>query len=109
MNQLALDLSNTPAARMTPPGRKAAPPRSRRTDPETSQRAAFNVARFAAGHYGLILDALRSGGPGTFREIAERAGLERHAVARRLPELQQAGKVTRGAETRDGCSVWRIA
>ena len=40
-----------------------------------------------------ILDALRRGGPGTFKELAERSGLERHAVARRLPELQDAGKV----------------
>lgn len=85
------------------------PVRSRRRDPATSQEAASKVREFASGHYGLILDALKRGGAGTFKELAERAGLERHAVARRLPELQSLGKVTRGAETRDGCSVWRLA
>lgn len=85
------------------------PVRARSRDPVTSQRAATKARDFAAGHYGLILDALKRGGPGTFKELAERAGLERHAVARRLPELQALGQVTRGAETRDGCSVWRLA
>ena len=85
------------------------PVRARKRDPETSQRAASKVRAFASGHYGLILDALKRGGPGTFKDLADRAGLERHAVARRLPELQSFGKVTRGAETRDGCSVWRLA
>jgi len=85
------------------------PVRARKRDPETSQESAAKVRAFASGHYGLILDALKRGGPGTFKELAERAGLERHAVARRLPELQSLGKVTRGAETRDGCSVWRLA
>ena len=84
------------------------PVRARKRDPETSQRAASKVERFASGHYGLILEALKRGGPGNFKELAERAGLERHAVARRLPELQAMGQVTRGAETRDGCSVWRL-
>lgn len=85
------------------------PVRARKTDPQTSQRAASKVDKFASGHYGLILEALTRGGPGTFKEIGERCGLERHAVARRLPELQDAGKVTRTAETRDGCSVWKVA
>lgn len=85
------------------------PVRARKRDPETSQRAASKVRDFAGSHYGMILDTLKLAGAGTFKELAERSGLERHAVARRLPELQALGKVTRGAETRDGCSVWRLA
>lgn len=81
------------------------PPRARRTDPQTSQRAGRNARQFAAGHAALILEALASGA-GTFRELAQRCGLEPHAVARRLKELEAAGKVRRTAEERDGCTVW---
>ena len=85
------------------------PVRSRSRDPQTSQRAASKVSRFASGHFALILDALAQG-PANFKEIAERCGLERHAVARRLPELEQAGRVMRHAlGERDRCTVWRIA
>lgn len=84
------------------------PPRARRTDPATSHRAARNARQFATGHFALILGALESG-PGTFKEIAERCGLERHAVARRLPELQQAGRVKRTGVERDGCAEWWLA
>ena len=55
----------------------------------------------------LILDALAS--PGTYKEIAERCGLERHAVARRLKELETAGRVRRTADEREGCAVWEAA
>lgn len=108
MNQLALDLSNTPAARMTPPGRKAAPPRSRRSDPATSQRAAAKVDRFAGGHFAKILSALRCLEDANYREIASEAGLEPVAVARRMREIEQAGKIVRHGE-RDGFTVWRLA
>ena len=64
--------------------------------------------QFAAGHFALILDALAQG-PATFKEIAERCGLERHAVARRLPELRDAGKVRRTDQERDNCAVWSLA
>lgn len=93
MNQLALTFE---------------PVRARRSDPATSQRSARNARQFAAGHFSLILDALAHG-DGTFKEIAERCGLERHAVARRLPELLQAGKVVRTDVDREGCAVWRLA
>lgn len=83
------------------------PVRSRRGDPATSQEAASKVRAFAANHYNLIAAALRDG-PGTYVEIAERAGLERHAAARRLPEMAHLG-VTKTAERRDGRTVWAIA
>lgn len=84
------------------------PVRARRRDPATSQRSATRARQFAAGHFALILDALAQG-DGTFKEVAERCGLERHAVARRLPELLQAGKVVRTDVERDNCAVWRLA
>ncbi len=70
---------------------------ARRTDPETSHAAAAghvasgaNAAQRAAclrvmSHVGMTSD-----------EIAAAAGIERHASARRLPELERAGLVSRG-------------
>lgn len=91
MNQLAMNFE---------------PVRSRRRDPETSKEAAAKVGKFAAGHYARIMAALRLG-PATYVEIAERAEMERHAVARRLPEMAHLG-VTKTNEKRDGRTVWRI-
>lgn len=84
------------------------PPRARRHDPETSQRAAAKVARFASGHFAKILDALGELKTGTYREIAFAASLEPVAVARRLRELEMAGKIARIGE-RDGFTVWTPA
>ena len=80
------------------------PVRARRRDPATSQAAAARVDRFAAGHFAKILAALEQG-PGTYREIAARAGLEPVAVARRMAEIETAGKVKRAGE-RDGFTLW---
>lgn len=93
MNQLTLTLD---------------PPRARSSDPLTSHRAARNARQFAAGHAQLILDALAQG-PASYKEIAARCGLEQHAVARRLKELEGAKLITRTDDTRDGCAVWRVA
>lgn len=92
MNQIALQLE---------------PVRARKRDPETSQEAASRVRDFASGHYAKIMRALRDGGPGTYREIADRCGLERHAVARRLGEMGSLG-VYRTDAKRDGMAVWGI-
>ena len=91
MNQLAINFD---------------PPRARRHDPATSQRAAARVNRFASGHFAKILDALRV--PGSYREIAARAELEPVAVARRMRELEQAGLVKRAGEVA-GFTVWERA
>lgn len=81
------------------------PVRSRSRDPETSHRAARNARQFAAGHMALILDALTLG-PGTAKELAQRTGLDYVAVARRMNEIQQAGRVVLTGEVRDGCREW---
>lgn len=82
------------------------PPRARRHDPATSQRAASKVERFASGHFAKIIDALRV--PGSYREIAARAGLEPVAVARRMGELERAGLVRRAGEF-GGFTTWERA
>ena len=82
------------------------PVRARKRDPETSQRAASKVREFAANHYNRIAAALRLG-PATYVEIAERAGLERHAVGRRLKEMEFLGVYLTGAK-RDGMREWAI-
>lgn len=82
------------------------PVRARRRDPETSQEAASNVRQFAANHFNKIAAALRDG-PGTYTEIAERCGLERHAVARRLNEMEHLG-VYRTDGKREGRAIWAI-
>ena len=82
------------------------PVRARRKDPETSQVAAGKVKEFEANHYNRIMAALREG-PGTYREIADRAGLERHATARRLPEMAHLG-VYKTDQKRDNMTVWGI-
>lgn len=65
-------------------------PRARRRDPSTSHIAAARFAGSGAqhAHHARILAALRSRPGMTYTEIAEVTGLERHAVARRLKELE---------------------
>lgn len=92
MNQLALTFD---------------PPRARRHDPATSQRAAARAAAFVESHEGRILAALAQG-PATFKELAARAGLDPHAVARRLPYMARHNVEKTTAE-RDGCTIWRLA
>lgn len=69
-------------------------PRARRDDPVTSHEAAERVPEFENAHYAKILSCLRAFGCAvTYEEIADRTGLEKHAVARRLPELAKLGRV----------------
>lgn len=73
-------------------------PLSRRTDPASSSMAAAHMAESGAlSRQRLeVLQAIREHGPGTAREIAQRAGLDRYAVSRRAPELRKAGLVIEG-------------
>lgn len=65
-------------------------PRSRRNDPETSHDAAERVRKsgLLRGHQTKILETVRQHPGATYTEIAEYSGIERHAVARRLKELE---------------------
>lgn len=84
------------------------PIRARRTDPGTSQRAATRSRSFDGAHFAAILAALGRIEAGTYREIAEEADMERHAVARRLKELETAGRVRRTDREHEGCTIWEV-
>lgn len=95
----------------TPPPRLA-----RHSDPETSRIAARRLVESGAltRQQAEVLDAVRTCPGSTAVEIAQRAGIDRYTVSRRLPELQRKGQVRRGPP-RD-CTVngrpqctWRVA
>lgn len=81
---------------------------ARRSDPETSHAAARKVTAFGESHAGRIYDALRNAGDrgATYREIAQAAGMEPVAVARRMHGMEARGLIGRTVEKRGGCVVW---
>lgn len=70
---------------------------ARNTDPHTSHLAAAEmIASGAQGRQQLaVLAAVRVNGYCTSAELARVHGLDRYAVARRLPELERMGLVQR--------------
>lgn len=78
-----------------PYARGLRPAASRSSDPDTSRQAAAELA--ASGVQGkqaqAVLDAVRKWTGRTSAELAQLAGLDRYAVARRLPELERADVV----------------
>lgn len=69
---------------------------SRTTDPRTSHQAGASVRGHVPEQHARILYALEHGGPGTCYDIASRfvdRALDGVAVARRLPELQELGRI----------------
>jgi hypothetical protein len=82
-------------------------PLAHRADPPTSFAAGdrFKKSGRLRGQMLLVLLALRKWPGKTSAELAQLAGLERHAVARRLPNLAERGLAERGPERL--CSVCR--
>jgi len=74
MQQLSIDLT----------------PLARKSDPVTSHLAAAQAGELQAAHQREILATLKLG-PAGKSAIAARSGLDGHAVARRLPELERKG------------------
>ena len=79
--------------------------RHRSTDPETSKAAAEEITTSgtAARQAEQVLDLVRRQPKSTSKELAFVAALnastrslDYHAIARRLPELERAGKVKKG-------------
>lgn len=71
---------------------------ARTTDPLTTREAGDEVAiseSAASQRHLCLLEVWKSPGR-TAAEIAEAAGLKRHAPSRRLPELRRAGQVKNG-------------
>ena len=79
--------------------------RARTTDPASSHLAAADVEASGAGarQARAVLAAVARWPGRTAREISDSTGLDRYAVSRRLPELEEAGEVRRGAMRR--CQV----
>lgn len=73
-------------------------PRSRATDPITSAEAGDAIR--ASGELGrqqrAVLEAVRRWPGLTSLELGARMDINRWAVARRLPEIETAGKIRRG-------------
>ena len=92
------DLFNEPAYGPTPAARL--------TDPGTSHEAAKDVRQtgVASRQSAVVLDLVRRNPGRTSRELGELGSVGRHAVARRLPELERAGAVHRA-----GARLCRIA
>jgi predicted Rossmann fold nucleotide-binding protein DprA/Smf involved in DNA uptake len=87
-------------------------PLARRSDPATSHAAAARVAEFAAGQHAQIIEALRQG-PATVYGIAERTGIEAHAVGKRVPELAREGLIAETGKTEPSpsgrqCRLWKV-
>lgn len=90
-------------------------PRARRSDPETSYKAAERAATFRAKHEAQIFAAISDAGEVgcTYKEIAHITKMEPVAVARRLSAMGERKLITRHrnefgepAEIRNGCAVW---
>ncbi|MDY0357075.1 MAG: helix-turn-helix domain-containing protein [Sedimentisphaerales bacterium] len=73
-------------------------PLSRNTDSLGSFKAGDRMAKSGLGgkRRARVYHALRQAQGSTSAELAKAAGLDRHDVARRLPELAKAGWVVRG-------------
>jgi hypothetical protein len=70
--------------------------RARHTDPSSSRAAADVVSRGIAGHQQRQAAAAVRACPGrTSCELSIETGLDRYMLARRLPELLEAGAVIR--------------
>lgn len=73
-------------------------PIARRGDPITSAHAAawLTSSGFRDSQAGRVLDAVICWPKSTSAELARRAQIDRYICARRLPELEKLGLVTRG-------------
>jgi hypothetical protein len=86
---------------------------ARASDPVTSFAAARQAREFAGTQCDLIERALRAHGPMSKDQLAARLRLDSVAVARRLSDLQRAGRAEPTGETRLSVSgraerVWRV-
>lgn len=95
MNQLAINFA-APALHT----------RARRTDPETSHKAAARASQFATSHAGRILLALQQHGPRSAHGLSLVIGLSVVQIDRRLPELKHLGLAEPTGAVEAGCRVW---
>lgn len=81
------------------------PRASRRSDPSSSAAAEQDLTTSGARDHQCraVLDAVRDHPGSTSRELTRWLDLDRYQIARRLPDLEHAGKVRQGAQRR--CAV----
>ena len=73
------------------------PPQARATDPASSHGAARSVREIAARQARLTLELVEDYPASTSRELSHRSTeLDRYQIARRLSDLERAGKVRTG-------------
>jgi hypothetical protein len=96
MLQQHFDFTRAPAAR------RIETPAARNSDPNSSHLAAAEVTITGRryDHQQIVTDAVHKHPGLTSAELTKYTGLERHEVARRLPDAAVAGTVIRGAERR---------
>lgn len=90
---------------------------ARATDPGTSHEAARHVVNsgLQADQQAVALAAVRQVPGLTSNELASQTVLDRYMLARRLPELEEAGLVWRGPKKpceisgRSACTWWPVA
>jgi CRP-like cAMP-binding protein len=90
---------------------------ARSTDSSTSHEAARHVVEsgLQGDQQQVALLALKQGSGLTSYELAKLTGLCRYMLARRLPELEEAGLVWRGQKRecevsrRSACTWWAVA
>lgn len=80
-------------------------PIARRSDPESSKAAAREITEsgLRVRQQTEVLRLVRAYPNRTSLELAQHGSLDRYVIARRLPELEQAGLVKRGEMRR--CSI----
>jgi predicted HTH transcriptional regulator len=83
-------------------------PRSRRNDPASSRRAAEQLQKSgAADSQRQICFELVKKFPGrSSKELAQLSGLDRHMIAKRLPELRDKFKTVRVTQTGKEDQKW---
>jgi len=79
---------------------------ARRTDPETSHKAAARASKFATSHAGRILLALQLHGPRSAHGLGLITGLSVVQIDRRLPELKRIGEAEPTGAVEAGFRVW---
>lgn len=90
---------------------------ARATDPSTSHEAARHVVEsgLQEDQQAVALSAVKRASGLTSNELAHRMQLDRYMLARRLPELAEAGLVWRGPKKpcevsrRSACTWWAVA
>jgi Mn-dependent DtxR family transcriptional regulator len=84
-------------------------PHSKRNDPLSSYVAGdrHHLSGKAESNRQMILEFMKDKQPMTSKQIALKMGMDRHEVARRLPEMERKGQVMRQDRGKEE-TVWMV-